>query len=704
VIAEPNCEIQRQRSGEGKQIVASVLRLATLEVGSMRLGQAVAIGVSVIAALAGLAGSGARHALAEADHPAIGVGLTPAHFPRSTPDDVVRMIDLARQVGSYGQVTVPWRDPGAIRIAGALLPQMASRRLTSIVALNILDGTNGRLELPPGVTGRSMAEAAVARAYQSTVRELAALGPDYLSLAGDINLLLANGPDLYVQFVQVYKQAYRAAKAASPKTKVFVTFSWDFFRTASEQHPLSALAKLLDLFRPDLDALAFSSQPTRYHEPAMIPADYFGAIKQFVSPREESLLQVGWPSSGSRGEALQRAFVERLSGLAAGAKPNILIWSLLHDVGDSGPLAGLGLYTSAGTAKPAAASFAAVAGAPRPPAPTPAPAATPPAQTAASVTAQAGSARGFNRREESDKFSIFTSTLSGGRRTLIFSDPKREVNHARVSPDGSRVVFTRYNTFNRDGEALETGGYRDTETIICQIDGSGCEVAITPRKGFAAANAYWTPDGKKLLFVSDDMANGHPAIKSFDLATREIAPFYAPSDIAPADPHQTGGAMVVVGRPRNDLHLNHLYIVDLASKTRRQISTTRLRNPKKLEPPVGYHDPKLSPDGKSVAVMRQSEEGLWSIAVVDVATGAERNLTPAGTGDAVPEWSSDGKLIIFWSVDFRNLKEANLVTARPDGSERKDVPLPTGRFYTMPAFFPGDGSGPASRIIYSRKQ
>jgi hypothetical protein len=663
----------------------------------MRLGQAVAIGISLIAALAGLGGSGARDALAEADHPATGVGLTPAHYPRSTPDDVVRMIDLAREVGSYGHVTVPWRDPGAIRIAGALLPQMASRGLTSIVTLNILDGTNGSLELPPGITGRSMAEAGVARAYQSTARELAALGPDYLSLAGDVNLLLAYGPDPYVQFVQVYKQAYRAAKAASPKTKVFVTFSWDFFKIASEQHPLSALAKLLELFRPDLDVLAFSSYPTRYREPAMIPADYFGAIQQFVSPREELLLQVGWPSSGSRGEALQRAFVERLSGLAAGAKPNILIWSVLHDVGDSGPLAGLGLYTSAGTAKPAAASFAAVAGARW------RPAAPPPAQTA-TVTAQAGAVRGFARREESDKFSIFTSTLSGDRRILIFSDPKREVNHARVSPDGSRVVFTRYNTFNRDGEALETGGYRDTETIICLIDGSGCEVAITAREGFAAANAYWTPDGRKLLFVSDDMANGHPAIKSFDLATREIAPFYAPSDIAPADPHQTGGAMVVVGRPLNDLGLNHLYIVDLASKTRRQISTTRLRNPRKLEPPVGYHDPKLSPDGKSVAVMRQSEEGLWSIAVVDVATGAERNLTPPGTGDAVPEWSSDGKLIIFWSVDFRNLNEANLVTARPDGSERKHVPLPTGRFYTMPAFFPGDSSGPASRIIYSRKQ
>ncbi len=122
-----------------------------------------------------------------------------------------------------------------------------------------------------------------------------------------------------------------------------------------------------------------------------------------------------------------------------------------------------------------------------------------------------------------------------------------------------------------------------------------------------------------------------------------------------------------------------------------------------MEPPLGDHDPKLSPDGRMVAVMRHMAQDDWSIVVVDVATGAEKELSEPHAVDAVPEWSSDGKLLVFWSVVRNNLKASGLYTIRPDGTDRGRVDLPSGFFYQMPAFFPGGGSDSTSKIIYSAK-
>ena len=318
-----------------------------------------------------------------------------------------------------------------------------------------------------------------------------------------------------------------------------------------------------------------------------------------------------------------------------------------------------------------------------------------------------------SRRNPNDQFAIYVSNLSGEHPTLVFSDPTREVNHARVSPDRQWVVFARYNSFNWHGVALETNGYARTEVIRCRIDGSDCVSLIPPRRGTVAANAYWTPDGQKLLFVSTETPNRHPAIKLLDPSTGRISTLYCPPDILPTDPHQVGDLIVMPGRALSDPGISRLYLLSLATGSRRTLTDPKFGNFRKIEPPLGDHDPKLSPDGTQVAVMRHMarNEGAtlprdrddWSIVVVDLSTGRELSLAKPNTVDAVPEWSSDGRLLIFWSVVRDNLKESGLWTMRPDGSDRRRIPLPHGFFYTMPAFVPGMGSGPDSQIIYSAR-
>ena len=90
----------------------------------------------------------------------------------------------------------------------------------------------------------------------------------------------------------------------------------------------------------------------------------------------------------------------------------------------------------------------------------------------------------------------------------------------------------------------------------------------------------------------------------------------------------------------------------------------------------------------------------WRIVVTDIATGRETVLSPPGSIEAMPEWSSDGKLVVFWKRDPRTLRKLGILTMTPDGRDRRLVPLPVGYRYKRPSFFPGEGSSPAARIMF----
>jgi Tol biopolymer transport system component len=61
----------------------------------------------------------------------------------------------------------------------------------------------------------------------------------------------------------------------------------------------------------------------------------------------------------------------------------------------------------------------------------------------------------------------------------------------------------------------------------------------------------------------------------------------------------------------------------------------------------GVDQPRLSPDGRSVAFMRAQSNGKWSIQIVSRAGGRERRLTPPGLASSSPVWSPDGRTIAF---------------------------------------------------------
>jgi hypothetical protein len=622
----------------------------------------------------------------------LGVGLTPAHFPHQTGDDIAAMYQQAAHLGGAAILNFRWDDPALGRVSEQMLQLAEQFHLQPIIQLDILR-PGGFDMAPPAGVGQQFDQAFV-DAYANTVRQLVAQQPAYLAVATDINRLLGVGPDRLAAFAQVYKRIYQVAKQVSPRTRVFVTFNWDIFANAAAQNhvPISALKRFVDLFRPELDVLAMSSVPSdRFGDAGAVPGGYYQGIAE-MRGNEPVFLQAGWPSAAG-GEAGQAGFVDRLPAFIGTLNPAMLLWPILHDI-PAGPslVASLGLYTADGRAKPAAERFRAL----HPPAAVP-------AAAAAAVAAPLRQSSETQRRDPADKFAIYANTLGGANPVLLLSDPQREINHARVSPDGTRFVFTRYNRRNRDGEALETTSYLQTEIVICRIDGGGCSVAVPPRAGIVAANANWSPDGRQLMFVTNDRPSHRPGVSFLDLASGVATPVPMPEGLEIADPNEQAGLLVVAGKPASGLRISRIYLMDPKTGAVRPVSNPVLSNLREMDPPLGDHDPKLSPDGRRVAAMRHFDTDDWGIVVIDLATGAERDLSGPHPVDAVPEWSGDGQSLIFWHVERGDIRQSGLYTMRPDGSERRRIPLPHGSFYTMPAFFPGQGSGPGARIIYSTK-
>ena len=304
-----------------------------------------------------------------------------------------------------------------------------------------------------------------------------------------------------------------------------------------------------------------------------------------------------------------------------------------------------------------------------------------------------------------EMFGILTSRLDGGDLKRILSDPIREINHARVSPDKKWITFTRYNHFGRNGLAKEDpDGYAETEIMLARLDGSGLESLVPPRKGMVAANGQWTDDGSAILYVSNDNPAKQGQINRIDIATRKITKVDIPGNPWAADPHVIGNQLAIsVFDPKKKK--TSIWIHELDSNKARELTSPSIASGERESPlPIGDYDPKISPDGTKLVAFRNVGKDNWHIVVVNIKTGAELDLSARKAVDAVPEWSSDGKKLLFWDVNLAELKKSGLHAMTAEGRERQRIPLPGGFLYTMPAFFPGEGSGPAARIIFSAQK
>jgi dipeptidyl aminopeptidase/acylaminoacyl peptidase len=316
-----------------------------------------------------------------------------------------------------------------------------------------------------------------------------------------------------------------------------------------------------------------------------------------------------------------------------------------------------------------------------------------------------------------DLFGIYTARLDGGDFHPLLLDEHRELSHARLSPDGKRITFTRYNKMAIGGFAEENGSnYLHTEIVVMNSDGSSQQSIEPTGPEILNANSSWI-DNDSLIYVHRQDLKSLPELRVHHLSSKTTTRLPTPPGVAVADPTCVKQRVVFPVIPLTSGNEPCcLWAMNLDGSGLRQvtkpaiIATSSILNFK-----LGDYDPWLSPDGKNVAFMRYFGDMDWRIYSCAVGgeaggngiangAGSDHLLSKAGVPSGIPKWSGDGRAILYVSWDKSKLENLGLYTMRATGQENKKIPLPGGYLYTHPSFFPGSGAGSKSAIIFSARR
>jgi eukaryotic-like serine/threonine-protein kinase len=333
---------------------------------------------------------------------------------------------------------------------------------------------------------------------------------------------------------------------------------------------------------------------------------------------------------------------------------------------------------------------------------------------------------------------ILPAWAPDGRRLAFVAEGKLK----QVPSDGgaAQVIADLPNprsaaTWGPDDTLLFHTDYRQALSRVSAAGGPPAEVLPALGEGISWFSPVWLPDGRRFLVVrftySDDTADGAGiyagSIESTDLTLlvpgriAEVALgadeiFYRRGTDLVAQPFDqttltlsgsprvisthvsmaaAGGPTLVYWDPPRGLSFG--YQIAWFSRAGAVITTTGSM--------ATYRDPRISPDGRSLAIARADENGLFGIWKYDIARNVDSRVT--GTTFVSPTWSRDSRSLVIGSQAgvFRYDADAvtppqlvrvlktfgNVQDTSPDG--REALIMTSGSGPSLPSVMPLDGSG-----------
>ncbi|MCX6622924.1 MAG: hypothetical protein NTY38_18035, partial [Acidobacteria bacterium] len=240
-----------------------------------------------------------------------------------------------------------------------------------------------------------------------------------------------------------------------------------------------------------------------------------------------------------------------------------------------------------------------------------------------------------------------------------------------LSPDGNQVAFS-------------WDGPDGNRQIYVQVIGGGTPLRLTNGRQ-PATEPSWSPDGQQLAFVR--LNQGVFVVSALGGSERRVLP----AGWSPCWTADSRALIVVTQKFPSDPA--RLQLVPLDAGT-----TADLTNP----PPGGHGDsyPALSPDGKSVAMIRWANWSTGDVYVVPITGGEPKRITRHGAVMFGVAWTSDGASVVF-SSDHRSPGSWHLwraaVSGAPDG--RTELVPGVERMARFPAISKANGIG-GSRLVY----
>jgi Tol biopolymer transport system component len=211
------------------------------------------------------------------------------------------------------------------------------------------------------------------------------------------------------------------------------------------------------------------------------------------------------------------------------------------------------------------------------------------------------------------------------------------------SPDGTTLSF----------EAAEGGIYR------VGVDGSDLTEVVDDGHG-----PTWSPDGERIAYFADAVGNVDIFATDATGSNRTRVTRDPAEDVSPAWSPDGDRIAFVSERHGN----TDLFVIDADGSDERRLTTDRATDESFSWSPHGdrivYVSYRHGAEPENIGI------GDAEIFVVDMRTGQSTNVSRDPVWDGDPDWSPDGRMIVF----TRRTDHAEIYVMRADGSAQKMLP------------------------------
>jgi dipeptidyl aminopeptidase/acylaminoacyl peptidase len=283
----------------------------------------------------------------------------------------------------------------------------------------------------------------------------------------------------------------------------------------------------------------------------------------------------------------------------------------------------------------------------------------------------------------------------------------------QISPDGKTIalVETRVD--------LETNAYA-SEILLVDVATRTSRRFTSDRKHAAAPR--WSPGGERLAFVAPDaekalqifvapMTGGDPvqithgkdSVQQFAWRPDGESIAFARSDAKPeADGEARFRTAFKVGddgfTTTEAVRPSHIWLIAAAGGDARRLTNGPWSLPPSLPPGQPSSPLKWTPDGESIVFVRQEtpstgQQDQVHIQILDVKTGAVRNLTNDRSFEAYPVVSHSGSTLAYWrNRDGKGWMTQDVWTAPLSGGAGHDCSLALDKNIFSTAWTPDDAA------------
>ena len=259
----------------------------------------------------------------------------------------------------------------------------------------------------------------------------------------------------------------------------------------------------------------------------------------------------------------------------------------------------------------------------------------------------------------------------------LTSDPGLEL-HPAFSPDGNQVAFAW------DGEN------RDNTDIYVKLVAGGRPLRLTTNPAVDSPPA-WSPDGSQIAFLRrSEGSGGIFLVPPLGGSERKLAesPHFAAGRFSGLSWSPDGKFLAVSDRTSPEEPWA-IFLVSVESGAKRRLTSPPAQS-------LADYRPSFSPDGGTLAFVRQSAVVIADIYLVQVAGGETRRLTFNDQRIGGLAWTPDGREIVF-SSDPGGSSNSSLWRISSIGGMPELLSGTGGN-----AFYPAI-SRQGSRLIYSRR-